>query len=49
MEWTLINQKRNAAEMDRDDDGDSEQSPPQKRTTLCECSNFLPGFWLIFT
>ena len=49
IEWTSINQKRHAAEVNRGDDGDSEQSPPKKRANLCECSNFLPGFRLTFT
>ncbi len=49
MEWTSINHKRNAVEGDRDDDGNSDQSPPIKKTNLCKCCNFLPGFWLIFT
>ncbi len=48
LEWTLINQKRNAAEVDRDNNGDSDQSPHTKWTNLCKCSNLLPGFWLIF-
>ncbi len=44
MEWILINQKRNAAEIDRDNDGNSEPSSPQKSTILSEYSNFLPVF-----
>lgn len=44
LEWTLINQKRNLMKVDRDDNGDIEQSPPKKRTDPYECSNFLFGF-----